>query len=75
MTSERILVVDDNPTNLKLAVEVLEFAGYEVLRAANSTDVCPYVKRGCVVSGTRFPMFRATRAPSEQREPSDIAER
>jgi CheY-like chemotaxis protein len=36
MTGERVLVVDDNPTNLKLAVDVLEFAGYEVLRAADA---------------------------------------
>ncbi len=36
MTRKRILVVDDNPTNLRLAVDVLEFAGYEVLRAANA---------------------------------------
>jgi CheY-like chemotaxis protein len=36
MTGHRILVVDDNPTNLKLAVDVLEFAGYEVLRATNA---------------------------------------
>jgi CheY-like chemotaxis protein len=38
MTGERILVVDDNPTNLKLAVDVLEFAGYEVLRATNAAQ-------------------------------------
>jgi CheY-like chemotaxis protein len=36
MTAKRILVVDDNPTNLRLAVDILEFAGYEVLRAANA---------------------------------------
>jgi two-component system, cell cycle response regulator DivK len=38
VTGERILVVDDNPTNLKLAVDVLEFAGYEVLRATNAEE-------------------------------------
>jgi CheY-like chemotaxis protein len=31
-----ILVVDDNPTNLKLASDVLEFAGYRVLKAADA---------------------------------------
>ncbi|MET0591275.1 MAG: response regulator [Polyangiaceae bacterium] len=36
MTRECILVVDDNPTNLKLAVDVLQFANYEVLRASNA---------------------------------------
>jgi two-component system, cell cycle response regulator len=34
--SHRILVVDDNPTNLKLACEVLECEGYEVLQAADA---------------------------------------
>jgi len=36
MSKVRILVVDDNLTNLKLAVNVLEFEGYEVLRAENA---------------------------------------
>lgn len=31
-----ILVVDDNPTNLKLASELLEMEGYEVLRASDA---------------------------------------
>ena len=34
--SNPILVVDDNPTNLKLAVDVLECAGYHVLRAEDA---------------------------------------
>lgn len=33
MRRARILVVDDNPINLKLASDVLEFDGYEVMRA------------------------------------------
>jgi CheY-like chemotaxis protein len=37
MNSERrILVVDDNATNLKLACDVLEWAGYEVSGAADA---------------------------------------
>jgi len=32
----RILVVDDNPVNLKLAAEVLRLEGYDVLRAADA---------------------------------------
>lgn len=32
----RILVVDDNPVNLRLAAQVLELAGHEVLRAADA---------------------------------------
>lgn len=34
--SARILIVDDHPTNLKLASEVLQAAGYEVQRAADA---------------------------------------
>ena len=33
-----ILVVDDNPTNLKLASDVLEFAGYRVLKAVDAEE-------------------------------------
>jgi len=33
---ELILIVDDNPTNLKLASEVLEFEGFKVLRAVDA---------------------------------------
>jgi len=31
-----VLVVDDNPTNLKLASDVLEFDGYRVLKAVDA---------------------------------------
>ncbi len=34
----RILVVEDNPANMKLAALVLSRAGYEVLRADNAAD-------------------------------------
>jgi two-component system, cell cycle response regulator DivK len=34
--SPLILIVDDHPTNLKLASDVLQFAGYDVLRAADA---------------------------------------
>lgn len=33
-----ILVVEDNPVNMKLAAMLLEHAGYRVLRADNATD-------------------------------------
>ena len=45
MNSVRILVVDDNLTNLKLAVDVLEFEGYEVLRAENATVAQEVIRR------------------------------
>ena len=36
--SAKILVVDDNPTNLKLVSDLLEFEGYEILRAADAEE-------------------------------------
>ena len=36
--NKRILVVDDNPRNLKLAFDVLEDAGYEVVEAADAEE-------------------------------------
>jgi two-component system cell cycle response regulator DivK len=34
----RILVVEDNPKNMKLVRDVLEFAGYEVIEATSGED-------------------------------------
>lgn len=34
----RILVVEDNPTNMKLAVMLLETAGHAVIQAENAAD-------------------------------------
>ena len=36
--SAKILVVDDNPTNLKLASDVLEFEGYDILKAVDAEE-------------------------------------
>ena len=38
MTSARILVVEDNPLNLKLARDVLTFADYDVIEAQSGED-------------------------------------
>lgn len=38
MSGERILVVEDNPKNLKLVRDVLRFAGYEVIEATCGED-------------------------------------
>jgi two-component system cell cycle response regulator DivK len=38
MTSGRILVVEDNPVNLKLVRDVLTFAGYDVIEAQSGED-------------------------------------
>ena len=36
MTAARILVVDDNPTNLKLISDLLAFEGHEILNAMDA---------------------------------------
>jgi len=38
MKPARILVVDDNPTNLKLVSDVLEFEGHEILKAVDAEE-------------------------------------
>ena len=38
MTPRRILVVEDNPLNLKLVRDVLQFAGYEVIEAQSGEE-------------------------------------
>ena len=43
--NKRILVVDDNPRNLKLASDVLEYAGYEVAEAANAEEAQTMISR------------------------------
>ena len=35
----KVLVVDDNPANLKLACDILACEGFEVMRAANAEEV------------------------------------
>jgi two-component system, cell cycle response regulator DivK len=38
MTPARILVVEDNPLNLKLVRDVLQFAGYDVVEARSGEE-------------------------------------
>jgi CheY-like chemotaxis protein len=38
VTSRRILVVEDNPLNLKLVRDVLTFAGYDVIEAQSGEE-------------------------------------
>jgi len=38
MSGTTILVVDDNPTNLKLVSDVLEFDGYHILKASDAEE-------------------------------------
>jgi CheY-like chemotaxis protein len=39
-----ILIVDDNPTNLKLAAEVLEFEGHTIARARDADEAQEVLK-------------------------------
>lgn len=45
MSYKRILIVDDNPVNLKLAASVLEFAGDEVLEAVDASQALHVIRR------------------------------
>lgn len=45
MSGERVLVVDDNPLNLKLACLVLRTEGYEVEVAADAEEVLEMLER------------------------------
>jgi len=38
VTHHRILVVEDNPKNMKLVRDVLEYSGYEVIQATSGED-------------------------------------
>lgn len=38
MTGQRILVVEDNPKNLKLVRDVLQFCGYDVIEASTGEE-------------------------------------
>lgn len=44
MANERILVVDDNPTNLKLVQVVLSTSGFEVCTAVDGQDALAQVE-------------------------------
>jgi CheY-like chemotaxis protein len=42
--SEIVLVVDDNPTNLKLVSDVLAFDGYQIMKAADAEEAHELIK-------------------------------
>ncbi|HEV7926128.1 MAG TPA: response regulator [Verrucomicrobiae bacterium] len=44
MNPTRILIVDDNPVNLKLATSVLEFDGYKILEAGDAVQALAIIK-------------------------------
>ena len=52
MAGEPILVVDDNPTNLKLTKVLLTHAGYQV-RTAGDGEEARFVAKGAIVEIAR----------------------
>lgn len=42
--SRKILIVEDNPMNMELAVDLLEFAGYRVLQAVTAEEALPLAR-------------------------------
>lgn len=44
MSGRKIVIIEDNPMNMELAVDVLEAGGYEVLTAENAEDGIRLVK-------------------------------
>jgi CheY-like chemotaxis protein len=47
MKAGRLLVVDDNPTNLKLVSDVLTFGGFEVRRAVDAQSAQEAIAASC----------------------------
>lgn len=45
MQEAHILVVDDNPTNLKLACDILEWAGYKVSKAEDAEHALQQIEQ------------------------------
>jgi CheY-like chemotaxis protein len=45
VNAARILVVDDNPVNLKLASDVLRFNGYQMLSARDSEEALAAIRQ------------------------------
>lgn len=45
MNPARILIVDDNAVNLKLAASILEFAGYQILEAADAGHALDIIRQ------------------------------
>ena len=45
MRKPRILVVDDNPTNLKLVSDLLEWSAYEILKAPDAEQALEAIRK------------------------------
>jgi two-component system, cell cycle response regulator DivK len=65
VTGPRILVVEDNPLNLKLVRDVLEYAGYEVVDAGTGEEgleVAARVRPDLVLMDLQLPGIDGTEA-------------
>jgi CheY-like chemotaxis protein len=45
MSNERILVVDDNPSNLKLVSDLLEWSGYQISKAMDAEQALDAIRQ------------------------------
>jgi CheY-like chemotaxis protein len=45
VSKEHILVVDDNPANLKLVSELLEWSGYEIVKAMDAEQALEAIRQ------------------------------
>ena len=75
MSARRILVVEDNPMNLKLVRDVLSYAGYEVIEATTGEDGVRLAARGApdlILMDLQLPGHRRRRgaAPDPRGEPT-----
>jgi len=75
--SQRILIVDDNEKNRKLARDVLEFAGFETVEARGGVEAVALTvehKPDLVLMDIRMPDLSGTEALKLLREDSRTAE-
>jgi len=70
----RILVVEDNPKNLKLVRDVLQFSGYEVIEATSGEDGVRLAKEerpDLILMDLQLPGIDGTEALRQIREDDD----
>ena len=74
MSAGRILVVEDNPKNLKLVRDVLQFSGYDVIEATSGEDGVRLAKQerpDLILMDLQLPGIDGTEALRQIRENDD----